>query len=276
MDNPSIESVILLTPQIYAFVAVCIFIFGALLGSFANVVIYRLPKNESIVLPRSHCYACKKTISWYDNIPIFSWFILRGKCRACGAKYSFRYAFVELLMASVFLALFLKVGLSWLLLEYLIFTFALIISCFIDLDHMILPDVFTLSGIVFGLFGAALNPEREFMPALWGVILGGGSLWFVAIIYSALRKQEGMGGGDIKLLGWIGAILGWTSVPFVIIASSLVGSLLGLIIMARSKKGLAHAIPFGPYLAFGAFLYIFFGKELSEIYIHFFIPSLNS
>lgn len=177
-------------------------------------------------------------------------------------------------MAILFCALFLKDGFSWSLLEHLLFCFALVTASFIDLDHMILPDEFTLSGIVIGLIGAALNPDRSFMPAFWGVILGGGFLWATAAIYTAIRKQEGMGGGDIKLLAWIGAVLGWTSVPFVIIISSLVGSLVGLVIMAKFRKNLSHAIPFGPYLAFGAILFIFFGKELSDAYIRLFIPSL--
>lgn len=177
-------------------------------------------------------------------------------------------------MAILFCATFLKFDLSWTLLEYLIFVFGLVTASFIDIDHMILPDEFTLGGIVVGLIGASLNPEREFLPALIGVILGGGFLWAIAAIYSALRKQEGMGGGDIKLLGWIGAVLGWTSVPFVIISSSLVGSLVGLIIMAKFKKNLSHAIPFGPYLALGAILFMLFGREISAAYIHLFIPSL--
>ena len=178
-------------------------------------------------------------------------------------------------MGLLFLGLFLKVGFSWLLLEYLVFVFALVAASCIDLDHMILPDVFTLSGIVIGLLGAIFNPEREFLPSLFGVLLGGGSLWAVAVIYSLIRKQEGMGGGDIKLLAWIGAVLGWTSVPFVIIVSSLVGSLVGLLLVFRSQKGLTHAIPFGPYLALGALLYIFFGREIADAYVQFFIPSIN-
>lgn len=256
------------------YIALCVFLFGACFGSFANVIIYRMPRGESVVKPRSRCSNCQKLISWYDNIPIFSWFILRGQCRHCKAKFSIRYSMVELLMAVAFLALYLKVGLNWLLLEYLIFAFGLIAASFIDLDHMILPDEFTLSGIVLGLLGAALNPAREFLPALGGVLLGGGSLWAVAVIYSALRKQEGMGGGDIKLIAWIGAVLGWTSVPFVVISSSLIGSLVGVIILLKSKEGFSKAIPFGPYLALGAFLYIFCGEQLTDMYIKFFIPSL--
>jgi leader peptidase (prepilin peptidase)/N-methyltransferase len=178
-------------------------------------------------------------------------------------------------MAFTFLALYYKVGMSWLLLEYCIFAFALITACFIDIDHMILPDVFTLSGIVIGLAGALANPEREFLPALYGVLLGGGSLWAVAAIYAAFRKQEGMGGGDIKLLAWIGAVLGWTSVPFVIISSSLIGSLAGVFVLMRKKQGLSQAIPFGTYLGMGALLYIFYGEQISLWYIGVFMPALG-
>ncbi|OFZ19047.1 MAG: peptidase A24 [Bdellovibrionales bacterium RBG_16_40_8] len=252
------------------------FVFGACFGSFANVVIYRLPKGESIITPRSRCMACGQSIAWTDNIPIISWFLLRGRCRKCRASYSFRYPLVELIMASLFLGLYLKLGFSWLLLEYLVFTFGLVTVSFIDFDHMILPDVFTLSGIVLGLTGALINPERDFLSSLWGMLLGGGSLYAVAVIYSALRKQEGMGGGDIKLLAWIGALLGWTSVPFVVLSSSVIGSIVGSVSMIKKKDGLSHAIPFGPYLALGALLYIFCGKELSELYIYLFIPSLGT
>ncbi len=255
--------------------AIYFFIIGACLGSFANVIIYRYPSGESIVRPRSRCSSCKQPVAWYDNLPIFAWLLLRGKCRNCQASFSIRYPLVELLMAGLFLGLFLKLGWSWTLLECLIFAFALVVSSFIDFDHMILPDVFTLSGIVIGLIGAAFNPEREFLPAILGVILGGGFLYAIAVIYSAVRKQEGMGGGDIKLIAWIGAVLGWTSVPFVIISSSLIGSVVGLIIMTKTKGGMSQAIPFGPYLALGALLYIFCGQELADMYIQFFIPSLS-
>jgi len=248
---------------------------GACLGSFANVVIYRLPRGESIVLPGSHCTACQKPVVWYDNIPIFSWFILRGRCRHCKSGFSIRYALVEILMSVLFAGLYFKFGFSWLLLEYTVLVFGLVTVSFIDFDHMILPDVFTLSGIVLGLFGAALNPLREFWPAVGGFLLGGGSLWAVATVYAVFRKQEGMGGGDIKLLAWIGAVLGWTSVPFVIISSSLFGSLVGLALLLRNRQDFSRAIPFGPYLAAGAIIFIFCGQEISDWYISLFIPNLS-
>ncbi len=251
------------------------FVFGAIFGSFANVIIYRLPKEESIVKPGSHCYSCKTPIRWFDNIPIFSWFILGGKCRKCGAKFSIRYPLVELLTAVLFALSYHYAGLSWTLLEYLIFVFGLVVCTFIDIDHMILPDEFTLSGIVIGLVGAALNPQRDFMDAFWGVLMGGGFLWGMAYAYYLLTKQEGMGGGDIKLLAWIGALLGWKAIPFVIMTSAIVGSVVGLVMARKQDAGLKTVIPFGPYLALGAVLYLFGGETIALWYLDLFLPALS-
>lgn len=256
------------------FWAGAIFWFGACLGSFANVVIYRLPKNESVVTPRSRCGSCGKQIAFYDNIPILSWFILRGKCRNCRASYSFRYPFVELLMGSLFAGLYLMYGFQWTLVEYLILAFGLVVISFIDLDHFIIPDEFSLSGIVIGLVGSLLNPERDFWAAAAGVLMGGGFLWAVAYGYLLLRKEEGMGGGDIKLLAWIGAVLGWVSIPFVILVSSLLGGIVGIMTMSKDR-GLKTTIPFGPFLALAALIFIFGGYHLAEWYFNLFIPSIE-
>ncbi|WP_347357053.1 prepilin peptidase [Bdellovibrio sp.] len=254
---------------------VLFFVLGAIFGSFGNVIIYRLPREESIVKPRSHCYSCKTPVKWYDNIPIFSWFILRGRCRKCHAKFSFRYPLVELITAVLFALSYHYAGLSWTLLEYLIFVFGLVVCTFIDIDHMILPDEFTLSGIVIGLVGAALNPQREFLDALFGMLMGGGFLWGMAYVYYLLTKNEGMGGGDIKLLAWIGAILGWKAIPFVIMSSAVIGSVIGLIAARKQKAGLKTVIPFGPYLALGAVLYLFGGETIALWYLDLFLPGLS-
>ncbi len=251
------------------------FVLGAIFGSFGNVIIYRLPKEESVVKPRSYCYSCKTPIKWYDNIPLLSWFLLRGRCRQCGAKFSFRYPLVELFMAVLFALSYHYAGLSWTLLEYLIFIFGLVVCTFIDIDHMILPDEFTLSGIVIGLVGAALNPQRDFLDALFGVLMGGGFLWGMAYVYYLLTKQEGMGGGDIKLLAWIGALLGWKAIPFVIMSSAIIGSVVGLIVARKQKAGLKTVIPFGPYLALGAVLYLFGGETIALWYLDLFLPGLS-
>lgn len=249
---------------------------GLLLGSFANVVIWRLPLDQSVVRPRSRCPKCSSLIKWYDNIPVISWLLLRGRCRQCHTGISFRYPFVELLMGGLFLAVAWRYGFSWLSLEYLIFVFMLVVVSFIDLDHMILPDEFTLAGIVIGLVGAMLNPheDRTLLSSFLGVLMGGGFLWAVAYVYFVLRKQDGMGGGDVKLLAWIGAVLGWQSIPFVILTSSLLGSVVGVVAARRSGAGLKASIPFGPYLALAALFYLFGGARLGAWYLHIFLPGL--
>ncbi|MCM2281629.1 MAG: prepilin peptidase [Bdellovibrionaceae bacterium] len=232
------------------------FLFGAILGSFANVVICRLPQRESVAFPASHCRHCKTPIKWYHNIPIFGWVILRGKCAACGKKFSVRYAIVELVMGLLFAFAYVRTGMDITLAERLIFIFCVVTASVIDLDHMILPDKFTLSGILIGLAGALVNPERGFWDALLGVLVGGGILWLVAYLYWVFREKEGMGGGDIKLLAWIGAVLGLGSIPVVILLSSVVGAVVGLLISLRTKDGLRAAIPFGPYLSGAALAYM--------------------
>ncbi len=250
------------------------FVVGACFGSFANVIIYRLPKNLSVVRPGSHCYACGKSVRWYDNIPLISWWVLRGRCRDCQAPFSIRYWLVELITAVLFAGLYYYYGFTWTLLEYLIFAFGLVVCTFIDFDHMILPDEFTLSGILLGLLGAFLNPDRLFLESLWGVLFGGGFLWAIAYIYYAFTKREGMGGGDVKLLAWIGAILGWKAVPFVILLSSIIGTFVGLGFSIGKNTGLKTVIPFGPYLALASIIYIFGGSSLAQWYFNLFIPTL--
>ena len=252
-----------------------VFIFGLLWGSFANVVIYRYPKGENVAFPRSRCPKCETPIAWYDNIPLLSWVILRGRCRKCKTPISWRYPAVELLTGLCFgAAIFYRYGFSWLTLEYLIFVWGLVVVSFIDLDLMILPDIFTLPGIATGLIGAALDPQRDFLSAFWGVLLGGGFLWMVAYLYLLVRKEEGMGGGDIKLLAWIGAVLGWTSIPFVVLVSSILGSVVGISLALRREAGLKSVIPFGPYLALAALLFLLGGERIGLWYISLFLPAL--
>jgi leader peptidase (prepilin peptidase)/N-methyltransferase len=248
--------------------------FGAIWGSFANVVISRWP-HMSVVKPRSRCPKCKTPIAWYDNVPILSWIFLRGKCRHCKKSISIRYPLVELIMACLFTAVYYRIGVNATALEYLIFIFGLVTVSFIDLDQLLLPDVFTLSGIVIGLVGAYLNPQRQLFDAILGVLLGGGFLWSIAYFYFLIRKEEGMGGGDIKLLAWIGALLGWKAIPFVILCASIIGSVVGIMAALRSKKGMKTVIPFGPYLALGAVIFIFGGQSLAQMYLHLFIPGID-
>ncbi|MBX9767146.1 MAG: prepilin peptidase [Bdellovibrionales bacterium] len=245
---------------------------GLLLGSFANVVIYRLPQEKSVVRPRSACPHCGHAINWKDNIPVFSWLILRGKCRSCRAPISARYPLVELLMGILFLIQARHHGATWTLLEMLILTFGLVVISFIDLDHMIIPDQFSLSGIALGLLGATLNPERDVMDAAIGLLAGGGFLLTVAVVYTKIRGEEGLGGGDIKLLAWTGAVLGWRSVPFTILVGSIAGSIVGIAMSIRFKSGLKTQLPFGPYLAGAALLFSLSGTEMIDAYLSLFFP----
>ena len=242
------------------------FIFGTVVGSFLNVCICRMPKDESIVSPPSHCPFCDYRIRWYDNIPLLSYLLLRGKCRGCGAHISLQYPLVELLNGLLTLAIFYRFGLSITFVALFLFCSSLVVITFIDIEHQIIPDEISLSGIVIGFIFSFFLPWQTWLNSLLGILLGGGSLLLVAYGYQWLTGKEGMGGGDIKLLAMMGAFLGWKSIPFIIFASSLVGSILGITIMLIQKKDSKLAIPFGPYLAFGAILYIFYGRQLIQWY----------
>jgi leader peptidase (prepilin peptidase) / N-methyltransferase len=247
--------------------ALLFFIFGTLLGSFANVVILRLPKGESVLFPASHCYSCQKPVRWFDNIPVFSWLILRGKCRNCKVPFSVRYPLVELIMGLLFLIAFLQIGWSWFLIEALILIFGLVTISFIDLDHMIIPNVLSLPGVLIGLVGAAINPERTFLDGFLGFLVGGVFFFAIAYLYAVLRKREGLGGGDIKLLAWIGSVLGLMSIPFVVLVSSLTGIIAGLLTAFKSREGMQTQIPFGPYIALSALLYLFLSQSGLESWL---------
>lgn len=241
---------------------------GMVVGSFLNVCICRLPKGESVVSPPSHCPQCDYRIRWYDNIPLFSYLLLRGKCRGCGMHISIRYPLVELLNGLLTLALFLRFGATLPFLVLFLFCSALVVITFIDLEHQIIPDEISLPGIVIGFICSFFLPNISWLNSLLGILLGGGSLLLVAYGYQWLTGKEGMGGGDIKLLAMMGAFLGWKSILFIIFASSLVGSLIGITIMLVQKKDSKLAIPFGPYLALGAVLYIFYGRQIIHWYLN--------
>lgn len=181
---------------------------------------------------------------------------------------------VETLMAIGFFTIYWTYGFSFSSAELMLFYFSLVVVSFIDLDHMILPDVFTLSGVIIGFLGSFLSSQRTPMESGLGILLGGGVLWFIGIIYFWLRGEDGMGGGDIKLLAWIGAVLGWKSLPFVILVSSLLGTLIGVVLLLIQRKSLKTAIPFGPYLAFGAVLYALGGAAIGDWYLRLFFPGL--
>ncbi len=244
-----------------------IFIIGCCVGSFLNVCIYRLPRNLSVAFPRSFCPQCQTPVRGYDNIPLFSYLFLGGRCRACRSKISWRYPLIEALTGGIVLALFGEFGLSFPFFAFSVLSSALIVVTFIDLDHRIIPDVISLPGVAAGFLLALFGPSLTVRDSLIGIILGGGSLYALAFIYETLAKREGMGGGDIKLLAMIGAWLGWKAVLFTLFFSSLTGTLIGGGAMMVQKEGRYYAIPFGPFLALSAIVYIFFGPRMIDWYL---------
>jgi leader peptidase (prepilin peptidase)/N-methyltransferase len=245
------------------FLTTALFVLGAIIGSFLNVVILRLPEEgESIVYPASRCPSCRVPIPWYDNIPLLSFLLLRGHCRSCRAGISWQYPLVELAMALLSAALFLRFDLSFALLRGLFFTAALLAVSVIDLRLQIIPDRISLPGIVAGFLCSLVTPEPGWHSSAIGLLVGGGSLYLIAWGYHALTGRDGMGGGDIKLLAMIGAFLGWQSLLFVLFASSLTGSLVGLACMWRQGRGGLTRIPFGPFLALAAVLDLLFRPQI--------------
>ncbi len=248
--------------------AIFAFILGAVVGSFLNVCIWRIPEGLSIVKPASHCPDCGHPIRFYDNIPLISYLILRGRCRACGGRISLRYPFVEGLAALMALFLFWKFGLTLKFLAAFIFVSALILITFIDIDHQIIPDVISLPGIPICFLMAVFIMDLSFMDALLGLLIGGGSLYLVAVLYELATKREGMGGGDIKLLALMGAFLGWKSLLFILLVSSLVGAVVGISIMLVRGGDMKYAVPFGPFLSLAAVTYLFVGEYATNLFLY--------
>lgn len=243
-------------------------IFGAIVGSFLNVCIVRLPKEESILFPGSHCPFCNKPIAFYDNIPLISYLLLSRRCRHCKTIISVQYPLIEGITALCSLLIFLRFGLSLTYFFYFAFVSALIVITVIDLYHQIIPDVISLPGVGVGLLSSLIIPQITFFNSLFGILLGGGSLFLVATGYQWLFKREGMGGGDVKLLAMIGAFLGWKAVILTILLSSLIGSITGIIVIALKGKDFKYAIPFGPFLSLGATISLFYGQNIIDWYLY--------
>lgn len=238
-------------------------LFGAAVGSFLNVVILRLPEEGiSIVYPASHCPKCKHPLSWYENIPVLSYIVQRGKCRHCRTSISIQYPVVEIVMAVLTAAIVLHFGLTVAAAGYFLFTAALVSIIYIDIHHQIIPDIISIPGIAAGFLFSFINPYVDWLDSLIGILAGGGILYLVALLYFLIRKQDGMGGGDIKLLAMLGAFLGWQALPFIIFASSLSGSIIGIMILAFQQKDSQTRIPFGPFLSISAIAYMFFSSKI--------------
>jgi leader peptidase (prepilin peptidase) / N-methyltransferase len=244
-------------------------LFGLVIGSFLNVCIYRLPRDQSIVWPASRCTTCGREISWYENIPVVSYAILRGRCRTCGDRISLMYPLVEVVTAGVFVAVAAAFGLSWLLPIRLLFGCAMIVLLVIDLQHQILPNEITLPGIVVGLV-ASLVAEPGWRDALIGALAGGGLLSLVAWGYERIRHQEGLGFGDVKMLAMIGAFLGWKLMLLTLVGASLLGSLTAGVLMLAGRADSQSKLPLGTFLAIAAVPVSLVGNTVVNWYAGFY------
>ena len=240
--------------------------FGALIGSFLNVCIFRLPRQESIAWPGSHCPACSHPIAWHDNIPIVSYLVLAGRCRHCAVRIPLRYPVVEALNALGYVGLLWFFGPSWPAVAYGLLYSALLVVAGTDLSHKIIPNAITLPGIAVGLISAATILPLGLMNGLIGLLVGGGILWLLAWASPYLFGKEGMGGGDIKLLAMIGAFLGWKPALMTIMVGSFLGSLVGVTLIAVRVIKREDYIPFGPFLVCGALVALFFGQSILDWY----------
>jgi leader peptidase (prepilin peptidase) / N-methyltransferase len=243
--------------------------FGAIIGSFLNVCIHRLPLGASVVWPSSACPHCSRELSWYENIPVVSWLALRAKCRTCKGPISIRYPLIELLTAALFAAAWWYYGPSLLLVSRLIFLCALIVLFAIDLEHHLLPNVITLPGIVVGL-AFSFFTEPGWLASLIGILAGGGVLYLMAYVYFKVRHEEGLGMGDPKMLGMIGAFLGWRLTLLTLMMASLTGTVVGLALIVAGRGTMKYALPFGCFLAVGALAAGIAGPALLTWYLSFF------
>jgi leader peptidase (prepilin peptidase)/N-methyltransferase len=245
------------------------FVFGSIVGSFLNVCIHRLPKDESIVFPGSRCPACQTPIRPWDNIPLVSFAILRGRCRACRSPISWRYPLVEGLTGMLFALTVARFGVTLQAALYLAFLGGLVVVSFIDLDHQVIPNVITLPGIPLGLLGGLIVGDPPFLDRLIGALAGAGFLYLVLLYGGVVYGQDAMGEGDLNLIALVGAFLGWRAVVVTILVACLTGSAIGLGLIASKRLGRRQHIPFGPFLALGAGVALFWGQALIGWYLGF-------
>ena len=250
-----------------------VFIFGAILGSFFNVCIYRLPLEQSIAWPPSHCPGCHAPIAWYDNIPIVSFFALKGRCRHCQSKFTSRYLIVEALSAFVFLWIWFSFGCTVHALTTALIFSLLLIATFVDLEHQIIPDEVSLGGLGAGLFLSAIFPSlhgesvwwRSLIQATIGALLGGGMIYLTGVIGDFVFRKESMGGGDVKLLAMLGAFLGWKQVILIYFLSPILALPLGLFLKFAKRM---DTLPFGPFISLAGWIALLWGEKMIAWYWH--------
>ena len=247
-----------------------VFFLGIVLGSFANVCIHRLPKNKQVIIGRSFCPKCKRKINWYDNLPLFSFLILKMKCRNCNKKISPRYFIVELLTGITFLIIFLSFNSLVTLIFLCVLSLILIMIFFIDLENFIIPDVLNFSIMFIALlknFLPNLNTSfiQEINQSIIGGIVGYLSIWIIIFLYKTIKKIDGMGLGDAKLMAGIGLLFGWQSIPFVLFISSVLGLIFVIPSLLSKKKNMRSEIPFGPFIIASSIVYFTFGDYLYSL-----------
>ena len=256
---------------------ITVFVLGALIGSFLNVCIYRIPREKSVVTPPSSCPSCGTHIRFYDNIPILSYIMLRGRCRSCKAEFSVRYPFVEFINAALYLAVLNSFGYGepLVLLTYCLFVSTLIVIFFIDIDHQIIPNSITFPGIPLAvILGSTILPDPFLRDNLLGLrdsaigfLAGGGSFYLIAVSGRAIFKKDAMGGGDIKMMAMVGGLLGWKGVILTTFTGSLLGSVIGVSLILMKGREWGSKIPFGPYLALGALVSLLWGEDILVWYL---------
>lgn len=261
------------------FIYCAVFYLGSIVGSFLNVCIHRLPRGESIVSPPSHCPHCKAPIRPYHNVPIVSYLLLRGRCPSCGARISPRYLAVEILTATAFLGLYLRympdIPAAAI---YTAFVSSLIVVFFIDLRYQIIPDGISIGGMIASVVASAFYPPLHsagswtgsIIASLAGLAAGGGIFWLIRLVGSKVFGKEAMGFGDVKLMAYIGALLGWKMVLLTTFFSSLTGSAVGAYLLATRRAGARSEVPFGPFLCLGAVVALLWGEQLVQWYLGLF------
>ena len=250
-----------------------VFIFGLVIGSFLNVCIYRMPRSESLVFPGSRCVSCKKPVLWYDNIPLLSYVLLRGKCRSCKARISARYFFVELISAISFLVLFANFGFNYIFWIYSLLAFNLIVVTFIDLEFQLIPDSISLVGIFLGIILSVIFPglqgvftwQRGLLNSILGAIAGGGLIYLTGVLGKLAFKKDSMGGGDVKLMAMLGAFLGWKIAILIFFLAPFFGAPIGIYVKFVKKEDI---IPYGPYISLAGFVAMIWGNKILSLFLN--------
>ena len=257
---------------------ISVFALGLIIGSFLNVCICRMPGGMSVVSPSSRCVSCGTPIKFYDNVPILSYILLRGRCRSCKARLSIQYPLVEFLNAALYIIVLNRFGPGSIavLLVYLVFISSLIVIFFIDLEHQIIPNSITFPGMLLAvILGSTILPDPflrsellGFKSSITGFLAGGGSFYLIAVTGKAIFKKDAMGGGDIKMMAMVGGLLGWKGVLLTTFLGSLLGSVTGVSLILLKGREWGSKIPFGPYLAIGALVSLFLGQDIFRWYIY--------